>query len=389
MAKMSTKSMLFAHKLRTFLAILGIAVGTASVVALLSSGQLATQQALKQFSRLGDDLMAVNALPKDVKVSRTVNLDPAVISKINQLPSVKSVAPYSVLYLATVFNGQPIQTSIIAADERLQTVLTLKQAKGFFINHVYGYQPFCVIGSDLAERLSAHTSKPLIGQQIQFGQQLFTISGILAPAAESAFFSENANQSAFISIPAAARLEKQVTLQNLVMRLDKNTPPDVVKQQLQKVIDNTESNIRLFFRSAEQILAAMQKQGRIFSALLGLIGAIALFIAGVGVMNIMLVSVTERKREIGLRLAIGATRYDIQRLFLKEAVCLALLGGLLGVIIGNGVVVIICHFFQWSFSWQVFPSLLGFLSSALTGIFFGSYPAYRAAKLTPIDALRS
>ena len=140
---------------------------------------------------------------------------------------------------------------------------------------------------------------------------------------------------------------------------------------------------------AKQIIKSMEEQGRIFTLLLGLIGGISLLVGGIGVMNVMLVSVVERKREIGIRKAIGAKRRDIQMLFLIESIVLSLFGGVLGVIAGLGVAYVISLFSGWQFSLYLEPPLIGFGVSVFTGIFFGFYPAMRAARLDPIETLRS
>jgi putative ABC transport system permease protein len=133
----------------------------------------------------------------------------------------------------------------------------------------------------------------------------------------------------------------------------------------------------------------MSKQSEILTVFLALIGGVSLLVGGIGVMNIMLVSVVERRREIGIRLAVGATRNDIRSLFLFEAVILALIGGTLGVLIGISIAYIIASLCHWEFTLFFMPPFMGFVVSATTGVFFGFYPAHKAALLDPIDALRS
>ena len=133
----------------------------------------------------------------------------------------------------------------------------------------------------------------------------------------------------------------------------------------------------------------MRKQSDILTVFLGLIGGVSLLVGGIGVMNIMLVSVIERKKEIGIRLAVGARRRDIALLFLIESIILSLVGGLLGVMIGIGIAYVIAAYWQWPFTLFLLPPLIGFSVSVAVGIFSGFYPAYLAAKLNPIDALRS
>jgi putative ABC transport system permease protein len=141
--------------------------------------------------------------------------------------------------------------------------------------------------------------------------------------------------------------------------------------------------------SPEQLIANMREQMRLFTLLLGSIGGIALLVGGVGVMNIMLVSVSERRREIGLRMAVGARRSDVRRQFLVEALILSFIGGLLGVVLGVAAARIAAHWNGWDFFFTPSAALVGFGVSAAVGIFFGLYPAVQASRLDPITALRS
>ena len=141
-------------------------------------------------------------------------------------------------------------------------------------------------------------------------------------------------------------------------------------------------------RSPEQIIKSMQKQQSTFTVLLGVIGGISLLVGGIGVMNIMLVSVVERHREIGIRRAIGARQSNIKWLFLTESITLSLFGGVMGVIIGILTSFVIAHLFHWQFFFFATPAVIGFAVSVFVGVFFGYYPAHRASKLDPILLLR-
>ena len=148
-------------------------------------------------------------------------------------------------------------------------------------------------------------------------------------------------------------------------------------------------NKQINFRSAKELIAQMQSQHHILTVLLGLIGSVSLIVGGIGVMNMMLVAVTERKHEIGIRLAVGATRFDIALLFLLEAIMLSFIGGMLGVLLGILLAYCVAIYWDWRFTLLLWPPLLGFSVSVGLGVFFGFYPAYQAAKLDPIQALRA
>jgi len=160
-------------------------------------------------------------------------------------------------------------------------------------------------------------------------------------------------------------------------------------EQIQAYFKQNIRGIRMEVRSAEELIQQMQKQMRLFTLLLGAIGSISLIVGGVGVMNVMLVSVSERKKEIGIRRALGARQGDIQGQFLMEAVTLCLVGGLLGAALGVGASRVIAHFAKWQFMVAYSAMLIGILVAAVVGIFFGFYPARQAAKLNPINALRT
>lgn len=379
-------------KLRSFLAVLGILVGTASVVALVISGELATEKALSQFKALGTDLLAVSLYQKTPSSIQT----PANTITMNEwlkvkefIPDITQVAPYTSLYASISFDGHKIKGSIIGADQSLAEVIKIKLADGDFVSFVDKYEQYCVIGSTLEKQLRQFTQDPLIGKQLWLGQNIYTIIGIAKPWFESAFFNEDVNKAVFIPVRGSSIVSATAKINNVILQLGPHSDIDFVIQQLRQFVTQHAPDLSMFPRSAKQIIKSMQAQGKIFTLLLGLIGGISLLVGGIGVMNVMLVSVVERKREIGIRKAIGARARDIQQLFLIESVVLSLFGGVLGVITGLLVAYIISYFSHWTFTFFLPPPLIGFGVSVTTGVFFGFYPAWRAAKLDPIATLRS
>ena len=228
-----------------------------------------------------------------------------------------------------------------------------------------------------------------LGQQLQIGNALYTIKGIAKLWKENGFFNEDVNQAVIIPIAGMALVHKDARINNAVLLLKSDAHIDDVIEAIKQIISKQSSEMNVFVRSAKQIIASMENQGRIFTLLLAVIGGISLLVGGIGVMNVMLVSVSERKKEIGIRKAVGATRREIQRLFLVESVMLSLLGGFLGVVLGLIFTWIVAYFSLWSFTIYPLPPLAGFAVSVITGIFFGFYPARRAAALEPMVSLRS
>ena len=383
---------LTSSKLRSFLAVLGILVGTAAVVALISCGQLATEKALAQFKALGTDLLAVSVYQKTPSKSRSGD-DSLSLAQWQQLgeriPFILKIAPYSTAYQQLSFQGKVMQGVVIGADENLAGIVHISLSQGHFVSFLESFEHFCVIGDGLAQQIKETTLDNPIGKQLRIGQSLYTIIGIADRWKESGFFNEDINQAAIIPIAGITLVSKESKINNAVILLKPDSPIDEVIEEIKQIISSQASKLSVFPRSAKQIIASMESQGQIFTLLLAVIGGISLLVGGIGVMNVMLVSVSERKKEIGIRKAVGAKNSEIQALFLVESVMLSLLGGILGVILGLIFTRIVAYFSSWNFSIYWLPPIAGFFVSAATGIFFGFYPARRAAKLEPMASLRS
>ncbi|KTD64166.1 ABC transporter permease [Legionella shakespearei] len=383
---------LTASKLRSFLAVLGILVGTAAVVALISCGQLATEKALEQFKALGTDLLAVAVYQKTPTKSHSGD-DALSINQwqrlAEQIPYIVKIAPYSTAYQPLSFQGKLMQGAVIGADENLASIIQVDLAQGHFVSFVESFEHFCVIGNGLAQQIKEISMDDPIGKQLRIGQSLYTIIGIAKQWKENGFFNEDINQAAIIPLAGISLVSKDAKINNAVVLLKPDSPIDEVIDHIKQLISSMAPKLSVFPRSAKQIIASMESQGRIFTLLLAVIGGISLLVGGIGVMNVMLVSVSERKKEIGIRKAVGAKNSEIQALFLVESVMLSLLGGILGVILGLIFTRIVAYFSDWTFSIYWLPPIAGFLVSAATGIFFGFYPARRAAKLEPMVSLRS
>jgi putative ABC transport system permease protein len=380
---------LAATKLRTLLAMLGILVGTASVVAMVSSGELATQQALAQFKSLGTDMLAMTIYTQDTNTpTESTDIQLSDVLKMPQeIPAITSVAPYTLLYAEVTYGDTTLQTSTIGATQSLQNVIKIKMLRGRFVSDLDKYATYCVIGKQIYEQLAPQLGEP-IGKQIKVGKMYFTIVGVADDWQENSFFNQDINNSIIIPINAASLLSKYSKINNIVMRLSEHASINHVENKIRQHLLGDNTDKKIFFRSAKEIVKSMTNQHKIFTWLLGLIGSVSLIVGGIGVMNIMLVSVLERRREIGIRLALGAKRSDIQHMFLSEAVTLSVAGGILGILLGILISFIIAQFAKWQFAIFLFPVLAGFTVSVLTGIFFGFYPALQAAKLDPIETLR-
>ena len=384
---------LFTSKLRSILALLGILVGTASVVAMVSGGELATNEALKQFKTLGTDLFAVSITDapdenNQLGVQTHLSLEEALILKKAD-EQIREIAPYTQLYQPIQFDGHELNGSVLGVTDSFAQIVHIEMKEGRFISTFDKYALYAVIGHQLEENIQAFTHQSALGQQIQIGKNIFTIVGVADHWPENSFVYANIDRSVLIPILTSTALSKYSAINNIILRLSPNASIESVQMHLTQAINQALPNKRLFFRSAKELIERMAKQSQIFTVFLGLIGSISLIVGGIGVMNIMLVSVVERRREIGIRLAVGAKRADIRTLFLIEAVMLSLVGGTLGVLIGILIAYIMAWFWHWQFIFFILPPVIGFTVSVATGIFFGFYPAYKASQLDPIQALRS
>lgn len=302
-----------AAKLRSFLAVLGILVGTAAVVALISCGQLATEKALAQFKALGTDLLAIAVYQKEQSKSHSENSEvslPVWRQLPDRVPSIVNIAPYATAYQPMSFAGQTLQGAIIGADESLKNIIHIELAQGHFISFVETFEHYCVIGDGIARQIKQVTQDDPIGKQLQIGRALYTIIGVAKPWQENGFFNEDINQAVIVPIAGIPLISKDSKVNNAVLLLKPDSPIDDVIDQIKQVITAQSPKLQVFPRSAKQIIASMESQGQIFTLLLAVIGSISLLVGGIGVMNVMLVSVSERKKRLAFvkRLALKTVR---------------------------------------------------------------------------------
>ena len=384
---------LYFSKLRSLLALLGVLVGTASVVAMILGGELATNEALKQFKSLGTDLLAVslNSSSEDqALIGKPHSMTMQNVWDLSKTDShILDVAPYTQLFYPISYAGIPLDGMTLGVTDSFFDVVHIKLQKGRPVSFVDQYAFYCVIGHDLAQAIKKISLKNPLGETLQVGQFIFVIVGIAENWPENSFVYANVDHSVMIPIMTSMTLNPYVTINNIIIRLTKETNIQNVEENLKNSIQQFVSGREIMFRSAKELISKMKKQSEILTVFLGLIGSISLIVGGIGVMNIMLISVIERRREIGIRMSVGATRFDIGLLFLMEAIALSLIGGVLGVGAGILIAYLIAFFWHWTFTFFLWPPLIGFSVSFAVGLFSGFYPAYLASKLNPIEALRA
>jgi putative ABC transport system permease protein len=384
---------LTSSKLRAFLAVLGILVGTASVVAMVSIGRLAENQILLQFEQLGINLLSVSIYSDNYNSS---NANPnATLSLVNAeninaaSNNITMSAPYISNYGNIVYQGKTLQGSSVGITPNMMSIADLTLLSGRNLSFLDANDYFCLIGNQFYQSIEQQGVKNPIGSQIAVGNTIFTIIGVLAPWQTNWFFNTDFNNAVLIPIGTALSIQKNATINSIALKINNTTLLPQTEKDITNYIQQHTLKQQVNVRSPKSIIDSMKASSATMTLLLGLIGSISLIVGGIGVMNIMLVSVAERHKEIGIRLAIGAKQRDIQLQFLIESVTLSIFGGIAGMLLGVLVTYGVSLYSKWTFSFFILPPLLGCLVSVLVGIFFGFYPARKASKLDPILTLRS
>lgn len=380
-------------RLRSGLALLGVLVGTASVVAMVLGGDLATNEAMKEFKTLGTDLLAASLNADETKPHAGAGKREALtLSDALNLPKasrhILQVAPYTQSFQPIYYEGKALDGVVLGVTEAFAAMARIKLLSGRFVSWLDQDAFYCVIGRHLYDLMKQASFKNPLGKTLQVGNQLFVIVGVADAWPESSFVYANIDEAVLVPLMASMMLGQSTTINNIIFRLTPEADIAAAEIALTRQIERRVAGQQVTFRSARELIAQMKQQNTILTVFLGSIGGISLLVGGVGVMNIMLVSVIERRREIGIRLAVGARRADIGMLFLMESVMLSLVGGSLGVLLGVVIAYILASHSHWQFIIFWWPILIGFSVSVAVGVFFGCYPAYQAARLNPIEALR-
>lgn len=397
---------LLANKSRSLLTMLGVLIGVAAVITMTAVGTGASLEMEKMLSGMGSNLIVLmpgssrqGGTQQGAGTGAPITYADALAIK-SECPSVLEVAPLVATSAQIVYGNQnwATQTQGITTGTFSVNMWNIKDGILFGDSDVRGGTKVCVLGATVAKSLSGGgNASSIVGETIRINKVPFEVVGVLSEKGQSQFGSD---QDDIVFVPITTAMRRLVRSQTVgqvrnisiqahdaasvasamnevtaLMRQRRDLPPG-------KDDDFTIRNLAQMVESAEQ-------SGRVMSLLLGAVASVSLLVGGIGIMNIMLVSVTERTREIGIRMAIGARAGDIRFQFLLEALLLSLVGGILGILLGFGVSQAITQLLGWRTEVSIISVFISAGFSGFVGIFFGFYPAWKASLLRPIDALRA
>ena len=372
---------------RSILALLGIVIGSSSVVALINIGHNAAEDAAAIFQNMGTDtLVARFPASADSRTPLPAALDTRALSQA--VPSLVNIAPTVLLSATLIRNGRSANASVVGATAELAPAMRLQLREGRFLSDFDQNEIYAVVGHQVAQTLGAAGAPLQLGDRVRINDYLFLVIGILQNQPSAVLVPIQANDSVFLPQGSMRRIFPSPQIDNVVTRVAGGQNMEQVAaamtQSLKKILRGREVEVQV----PQQIIDGMTRQSRTFGYLLMALGGISQVGGGVGVMNVMLMNVSERRREIGIRMALGARQKDIRNLFLLEAVSLTAVGALSGAILGVASAFIYARMSGWHFSLAGAALPLGIGSTLLVGLFFGLYPAISASRLQPVEALR-
>ena len=387
--KMALRS-LMRNRLRTALTMLGIIIGVASVVALMAIGNGAKQDVLDRIQAMGANLLTIERGQPGVRASAGIvtSFLPEDLPSIANVPGVGMAIPETQLSSLVRFGNQDLMVTAIGVGENFPQAHDWPPQSGVFFSaeHVTRYAQVVVLGTTVAKNLFPAGANPL-GQYALIGNAPFLVIGVLSSKGSTPRGDDQDNSVWLPYTTAGARIFGQRFFQRIIVKVKPGVDMSMVQDGLHTLLINRHGKEDFNIRNMADTIATANETQNTLTYLLAAIAVISLIVGGIGVMNIMLVSVTERTREIGIRMAIGARSFDVLFQFLTEAVMVCFIGGLAGVVVGIGGGLSTSAIAGWRVIFTIAPVVIAFACAFLTGIIFGYLPARKAAQLDPIDAL--
>ena len=384
------------HKLRSFLTVLGIVIGVAAVVTMVTLGKGATAAVAQQISSLGANILQIRpgqGFGRGGGGPQAPDFDMDDVTAIqDQVAGVRAVAPQAQASVLAVHNAANWQTNVAGTTSQFFTAQQWSLTGGRIWTDAeeQSGKAVCVIGNTVRQNLFPNENP--VGQQFRVKDLSCEVIGTLSSRGQGGF----QDQDDIVLMPIKAvqrRFTGNRNIRFMMVAVDEAYDSQAIQRSIAELLRerrhlarNADDNFNIF--DTKQISETLQGTTQILTAVMGAVAAVSLIVGGIGIMNIMLVSVTERTREIGIRLAIGAVANEVLMQFLVEAVVLASLGGLIGLTLALVTTVALAPLIQVPFLFDLRINLIAFSVSALIGVVFGYFPARRAAALNPIDALR-
>ena len=381
------------HLLRSFLTTLGIIIGVAAVITMVTLGRGLTANVQEDIAGLGSNVFII--FPSRVGDRQPAPFDDADIAAVQmQIPGVTNAAGSAQISTTAFHNGQDWSTSVQGGDTDFFTAQSIDviEGRGFTGEESARGEAVCILGPKVVEEIFVEGE--VLGEQMRVGNVSCQVVGVIDERSSAVGGGQDANDVVFMPLKTVQRrFTGSTNVQFFVVKYDDAYTSASIQQQLidllreRRVIQEGEANDFNIIDTAD-INETVNTVTGTMTAVVTVIAGISLLVGGIGIMNIMLVSVTERTREIGIRLAIGALAKEVRMQFLTEAVVLCCFGGLIGILLAFGLSVALANAIDLPFIFDPVVNIFSFLFSAVMGIIFGYYPAHRASKLDPIDALR-